>query len=113
MNFREQVSDTPVEAVDPRYAIARDAAIQSFRNRLGRDPSPIEFRDSMPLYMTNADRETYERERAVHRPYLARGIPTPPRFAPRALPAVPPPPTRSCRCSATSRASAPTGAAGR
>ncbi|MBL8705951.1 MAG: hypothetical protein JNM30_13955 [Rhodospirillales bacterium] len=74
-----------------RFGYARDAAIQSFRNRLGRDPSAIELQDWMPSYLTGADRAIYERERAMRRPYLARGIPTPPRFAPRAAPAVPPP----------------------
>lgn len=77
-----------------RFGYARDAAIQSFRNRLGRDPSGIELHDWMPAYLTGADRAIYERERAVRRPYLARGIPTPPRFAPRVLPAVPPPSPR-------------------
>lgn len=77
-----------------RFGYARDAAIQSFRNRLGRDPSAVELQDWLPAYLTGADRANYERERAARRPYLARGIPTPPRFAPRVVPAVPPPSPR-------------------
>ena len=51
MDFREQMSDTPAEAVDPRYARARDAAIRSFFHRFGRAPTEDEFRQSIGHFL--------------------------------------------------------------
>lgn len=51
MNFREQVSDAPADAVGPRFATARDAAIRSFFNRFGRAPTEDEFRQSIGHFL--------------------------------------------------------------
>lgn len=45
------------EARAVRFYMARDAAIQSFRNRLGRDPSVDELREALPNYLVPGDRE--------------------------------------------------------
>lgn len=63
-----------------RFTAARDAAVQSYRNRYGRPPSAAELEEMTPQYLTPADRAVYERERAARRPVLARGFPTPPRM---------------------------------
>lgn len=39
------------EGVDPRYATARDAAMQSFFNRFGRSPTDEEFRQSIGHFL--------------------------------------------------------------
>lgn len=63
-----------------RFAAARDAALQSYRNRYGRPPSDAELEETTPHYLTPADRAVYERERAARQPVLARGVSVPPRM---------------------------------
>lgn len=46
------------EAQAVRFETARDATIQSFRNRLGRDPSVDELREALPHYLAPDDRKT-------------------------------------------------------
>ncbi len=73
-----------------RFTAARDAAIQSYRNRYGRPPSDAELEQMTPQYLTPEDRAVYDREQAARRPVLARGVSVPPRMT---VPA--PPPMRS------------------
>ncbi|MCC6468358.1 MAG: hypothetical protein IT563_08550 [Alphaproteobacteria bacterium] len=85
-----------IEPSAGRFGYARDAAITSYRNRFGRDPSETELRDSMPHFMTATDQEAYAEERGARLPMQARGLPAPPLArptppsSPRPLPGVPP-----------------------
>jgi len=71
--------------------VARDAAIQSYRNRYGRPPSDAELEQMTPHYLTPEDRAVYDREQAARRPLLARGVSVPPRMTVPALPPKMPP----------------------
>jgi hypothetical protein len=81
-------SDAVLEA---RFTAARDAAIQSYRNRYGRLPSYAELEEMTPQYLTPEDRAVYDREQAARRPVLARGVSVPPRMTVPALPPLMPP----------------------
>lgn len=88
-----------------RFAAARDAAIQSYRNRYGRPPSDAELEQMTPQYLRPEDRAVYDREQAARRPVLARGVSLPPRMA---VPAMPPtiPPADASKSSADTGRSA-------
>lgn len=75
---RSAAGPAPGSPPDRRFAYARDAAITSYRNRYGREPSEAELQDAMPHYMTQRDREAYAQERAAGSAILARGLPAPP-----------------------------------
>lgn len=77
--------------LEGRFTAARDAAIQSYRNRYGRPPSDAELEQMTPQYLTPEDRTVYDREQAARRPVLARGVSVPPRMTVPALPPLMPP----------------------
>lgn len=85
----------PDEALLQRLDGARDAAIQSYRNRLGRDPSEDELREALREHLQPSDREELANPWLPTDALLAGFRGRPAKRGPNVPPSVEPPPPPS------------------